>query len=454
MAKRKIQKAPALAGKQEPGEPVHSFGRTRPSQTGAYPIHVQPERDTKFRPLPPSTGPEPFHLNLGSIIASADYQSIVGAKKLTLHVNGDMGGIKFGMPQQLVAKGMEQDFDPKASASDNPAFLYIVGDCVYYNGQDSEYYAQFYEPYEFYPRPIFAVPGNHDGENVLPEESLNGFVRNFCAPSPVKMPEAQDSNRTAMTQPNVYWTLLTPLASFVGLYSNVPSGGEIDEAQTAWLVNELRNLPKSIPVIVTLHHPIYSADDHHSGSTAMKTVIEQAAEEAGRHPEMILAGHVHNYQRLTKTMTDGSQIPYLVTGAGGYYNLHHMMKVNDEQMIPPVTFQDKTGDPVTLDRYSADHHGFMRLEITDKLITGRYYAVPRPQESYSKGSQLIDYFEYDWVQRKYVPNSLPTPDPSIATPTTKSFTGRRVRKAQAKNGTEHPAKHKKPQNTKRKARAK
>lgn len=405
------------AGPKPGGRAVHTFGRGRPSDSGAYPIHVEAERDTRFRPLPKPTGSAPFRLDLKTILSPADYQSIANAQKLTFHVNGDMGGIKNGMDQQLVAKGMEQDFDAKASASDNPAFLYITGDCVYYNGEIKEYYAQFYEPYEFFPRPIFAVPGNHDGENLEDgdQTSLDGFLRNFCAPAPVKMPESQDSNRTAMTQPNVYWTLLTPLANFVGLYSNVPAGGEIIPPQTDWLANELRTLPVSLPLIVTLHHPIYSADDHHSGSTRMKKVIEDAAAKAGRHPDMVLAGHVHNYQRLTKTMADGSEVPYLVIGAGGYYNLHHMMKVDDEHMIPPVVFKDKQGDPVTLERFSADHHGFMRMEITPTQITGRYYTVPRQHEPYSKGNQLIDYFEFDWKNKRYIPNTLPTPPLSMRT---------------------------------------
>ena len=388
------------------GHGAHVFGRTRPSDAGRHPIHLTPDRDTHFRDLPNPTKPAPFHLDLKDILAPDAYQTIKRKKKLTFHLNGDMGGIMYAVPQELVAKGMEQDFDPEADASGNPAFLYITGDCVYFNGEVMEYYKQFYQPYELYHGPIFAVPGNHDGENLDGQNTLDGFLRNFCAPQPIKMPESGDSLRTAMVQPNVYWTLLTPLVSIVGLYSNVPAGGEIRSPQTDWLVNELRTLPKDLPILVALHHPVYSADDHHSGSTHMKTVIENAAEEAGRHPEMVVAGHVHDYQRLTKNRPDGSQVPYLVTGAGGYHNLHQIMKVDGERMIPPVVFDDKNSDPVTLETYSDDHHGFLRLEVSDSLIVGRYYEVPRPQEPFSKGNHLLDSFEFDWVNKKYLPNKL------------------------------------------------
>ncbi len=105
-------------------------------------------------------------------------------------------------------------------------------------------------------------------------------------------------------------------------------------------------------------------------------------------------------------MPKGDEMPYLVTGDGGYPKLHSMMKVNGQKLVAPVTFNDKTGQPVTLEKYSDDHHGFMRIEITDKLITGRYYTVPRPQEPFSKGSQLLDYFQFDWRKLRYLPNSL------------------------------------------------
>ena len=384
----------------------HVFGRARPNASGTFSLHTVPKRDTHFRDLPNPSGKPPYHLDLKSIVPAADYKAIVTSKKLVFHLNGDMGGINYDVPQTLVAKGMEGDFDPKAKPGNNPAFLYICGDCVYFNGEVKEYYNQFYRPYEFYPAAIFAVPGNHDGENLPGDNSLTGFLRNFCATQPVKMPESGDSHRTAMVQPNVYWTLLTPMASFVGLYSNVPEGGEIKAPQTDWLIEQLKSLPTDVPLIVSLHHPIYSADDHHSGSTHMKQVLEQAVTAAKRHPDMVFAGHVHNYQRLTKVLSNGTQIPYLVTGAGGYHNLHSIIKVNGQAMITPVVFNDKTGDPVTLERFSDDHHGFLRLEITEKLVVGRYFIVPRPQEPYSKPSKMIDYFEFDWRKKRYMPNSL------------------------------------------------
>ncbi|HEX3828214.1 MAG TPA: metallophosphoesterase [Sporichthyaceae bacterium] len=384
------------------GSGGHVFARKRPSAAGTSGLHTTPPRDTAFRPLPPPTGVAPFRLDLRDVLDARAYAGIVKAGSLTFHLNGDMGGISYAVPQELVAAGMESDL---AAGTGKPAFLYITGDCVYFNGEISQYYAQFYQPYELYAAPIFAVPGNHDGENLPEGTTLDGFVRNFCAPKPVKMPEAQDSQRTAMVEPNVYWTLLTPWVNVVGLYSNVPAGGEIQQPQVEWLTGELKTLPKKLPIIVALHHPPYSADDHHSGSTRMKAVIEDAAEQAGRHPDMVVAGHVHDYQRLTKTMSDGTQVPYLVTGAGGYHNLHAIRKVDGAKMIPPVTFADTTGDPVTLESYCDDQYGFLRLSVDAKTFTGRYYRVPRPQDPRSKGSQLVDYFEFDWVNHRMVPNT-------------------------------------------------
>ena len=398
------------------GAATHVFGRRRPILQGHFPVTLSPSRDTHFRDLPEPTGAPPFRLPLDHVLGAPEMAAIVANKRLTFHLNGDMGGIKDAMPQQLVAKGMEKSFDPRADASVNPAFLYITGDCVYFNGQISEYFAQFYGPYEFYPRPIFAVAGNHDGENLPGDNSLDGFMRNFCASSPVKMPESQDSLRTAMIQPNVYWTLTTPMANIVGLYSNVPEGGEIRSPQTEWFINELRTLPTDVPLIVALHHPPLSADDHHSGSKYMLDAIDHAARAAHRTPDMIVAGHVHNYQRITRTDAHGRVTPHIVTGAGGYHNLHHVMKVDHQAMIPPVVLDRNVGHTVTLESYLDDHHGFLIMSITPDLIIGDYYQVPRPQEPFSKGSQLTDHWEFDWKAKAWRVNDLSRTDDAPVDP--------------------------------------
>ena len=83
------------------------------------------------------------------------------------------------------------------------------------------------------------------------------------------------------------------------------------------------------------------------------------------------------------------------------------MKANGQRMVTPVVFNDSHGDPASMDSYSDDHHGFLRVEIGEGLMVGRYYEVPRPQEPYSKGSHLLDYFEFDFKAKAYRANTLP-----------------------------------------------
>ena len=345
-----------------------------------------------FRPLPFPTGTPPYHLSLDDILAPEQMQQIRDAGKLVFHIAGDTGGVKGPQSQQIVAYQMEQQLytpDP----ADIPAFFYHLGDVVYYYGDSSEYYAQFYEPYAHYSAPIFAIPGNHDGD-VLDQSmpSLAAFVENFCSPVPHLTQEAGDVPRDTMTQPNVYWTLDAPFLTLIGLYTNVPEGGQIDETQMQWLVSELQNAPREKAVILALHHPPYSADAHHAGSSRMNAMIDLAVDQSGRMPDTIFSGHVHNFQRFTRTI-ENWEVPYVVAGAGGYWHLHYMAKHPDGTWIQvPYALP---GSDVTLENYCEDRHGFMRLEVTPRSITGTYYTVSRPQESWRAAPTLYDVFTLD-----------------------------------------------------------
>jgi acid phosphatase type 7 len=172
--------------------------------------------------LPQPTGDGLYHLALDDVLSSNEIQTIMDDGSITFHCMGDTGGVKDPVPEQLVANGLE---------STKASFFYHLGDVVYYNGGSQQYYPQFFEPYQHYQNPIFAIPGNHDGD-PLPggsEQTLFAFIRNFCAgPTDAKKPspDCGEVNKSPMIQPNVYWTLLTPYVTLIGLYTNVPEGGE------------------------------------------------------------------------------------------------------------------------------------------------------------------------------------------------------------------------------------
>src|SRR5262249_19534550 len=159
------------------------------------------------------------------------------------------------------------------------------------------------------------------------------------------------------------------------------------DQQITWLVNELRDAPVDKALIVSAHHPAYSFDTEHSGSVYMHETLDKAFAQAGRTADVVLAGHVHNYQRFTRAVNE-RQLPYIVAGAGGYWHLHYVAKQADNTDLPlPYTLP---GSDVTLESFCDDRHGFMCLTITPQSLHGDYFAVARPHESWRAPATLVD----------------------------------------------------------------
>lgn len=379
-----------------PPFPIHHRVFAKPRVTGQVNIRHTPTGNQKFQPLPRPTGVPPYHLSLETVVSADIIQAITASGQMVFHIVGDTGGIKDSLPQQVVDEHMEGQFEGVAP-EETPTFFYHLGDVVYFNGDASEYYGQFYHPYMNYKAPILGIPGNHDGDpnpGVQPvPASLAAFVENFCAPAPLLTKEAQDAPREAMTQPNVYWALETSLARFIGLYTNVPNGGMLDDYQKAWLVSELKGAPADQALIVCMHHPIYSLDTHHSGSKYMAEVLDAAIQSSGRTPDIVFAGHVHNYQRFTRQLDGGSQIPYIVAGSGGYHSFHYLPKASDGGRIQTPFATPENG--VTLESYCEGRHGFMRVTVTKDTLKGEYFSVPTERESPTDPAKLEDSFLLD-----------------------------------------------------------
>ncbi len=310
------------------------------------------------------TGIEPLPEGKPGRAKAADV-GIKDSETISFFVIGDHGGVKAPGPQNAVSYAMQ-----KAPAPD-PAFVYTVGDIVYFYGEEEEYPHQFYEPYAHVKAPIAGIAGNHDGDldKTKPAQPpLAAFMVNFCDKKPSIPPcdPLFEFGRHTQTQPYCDWTLLLKAVTIIGLYSNVPSGGHFEESQTKWLTGELAAAPKDKPLIVALHHPPYSVDSHHGGSTHMGDALDQAFKDSGRAPDLVLSGHVHDYQRFTRVY-EGRKITYLVVGNSGYHNLHLLAKdaAPGKEVVSGVTFE--YGD--------AKEYGFLRLTVSDGKISGEYTGV-------------------------------------------------------------------------------
>ena len=382
--------APAAPAAGVPSDLRPGAVRPRPARgasqmhPGVAPLSALTHRTQLFQPLPAPLGDPPYHVDINQLVPGLDALAAQSGQ-LVLHAVGDTGGINTPDYQRAVAAAMKGDLNlPPAQ---RPAFFYHLGDVVYYNGEIAQYYPQFYEPYDHYDAPIVAIPGNHDGDPVGPQQtSLDGWVRYFMAPGPVVQPESHDAPRVTLSLPNVYFTLNTPFATFVGIYSNVPEGGSIDSVQQQWLTHEFATAPLDKALIFSSHHPIYSFDDHHSGSARMADALQQAINDSRRVPNLVLAAHVHNYQRIERPVGAGGPTPFVVAGHGGYFHLHGM------------NADPGTTDPATQAHLVAgDHlqHGYLRLTLTAATISGVAVQVP----SNGAAPQEIDSFSYPAAAR-------------------------------------------------------
>ena len=338
------------------------------------------KENTRFIPVPQSV---PTHLNLPFDVV--DPKSSAAAEKagrLVFHAVGDIGGVNGTATEEAIATAMEEQIK-SAPAGHVPAFSYILGDVIYYNGQSELYKTEFYEPYQYYPALVFAIPGNHDGDTQVrkgdppdKEPSLAGFFDNFCD----SQPQYVTPYRMSMTQPYVYWTLEAPFVNIIGLYSNVE--GSLDargrNEQQQFLLTQLSSAPKDKKVIVTVHHPSFSLDIPHGGAPDILNALDRAFSKSGRYADAVLSGHVHNYQRFSRNV-NGRAVPYVVAGAGGYANdtksLHKLQK--EIQALPKskLPYQTTHAD-VKLEAFNDAEPGFLRLTVDAKQINIEYFLVP------------------------------------------------------------------------------
>ena len=355
----------------------------------------------QLQPIPPPTTLQPS-MNLSEVVSPALIAQIQAAKKITFHAVGDTGAAKVNSSQTvamaLAAEGNVADAmvaDVASGGDAGPAFFFHLGDLIYNFGEGQYYYDQFYEPFRGYDRPIFAIPGNHDGMVFGPGTdapqvpTLQAFLRNFCASAPGPSPDGGGLVRSVMTEPGVYFTLDAPFVSIIGLYSNVldgpgvisSQGGQypISDEQLVFLQAELTRLKPArdagqLAVLIAVHHPPASVDSMHGGTVGLANDIDTACQAAGLWPDAILSGHAHLYQRFARSVPGlGRTIPYVVSGSGGF------------AATAPQTASPAAGTTIgnyTLVTPPIVEFGYLTLEVDMTKATGSltisYHSVTKP----------------------------------------------------------------------------
>jgi hypothetical protein len=340
-------------------------------------------------PFPESRGgPEPT-LKLSDVLGTSGPQrlrSIEDARRIVFHAVGSTGNDRNPDDTAYVAKRMALDLYVGLSAT-RPSFLFHLGDVVVPFGEAQYYYDQFYVPFHYYPAPIVAVAGDHDGAISSGHEgSLRAFLRNFCATDSRILPEAASEHRTTQLQPGVYFTFEAPFVRILALYSNItPTAvissegarwSQLNDAQIKFLVAAFTRIHDerfSGAVILAVHHDAYTVE--HQVGANMIAEIDEISKQTGVWPHAVLSGHAHNYQRYTRSV-DGKQIPYVVAGAGG----NGVRAIGEgEPLLTPIRVPVE-GDNVILEHYDDDRYGYLRVFADSERLRIDYVPVSGPFE--------------------------------------------------------------------------
>jgi len=294
----------------------------------------------------------------------------------------------------------EQAAIAQAVLAARPDAVFIAGDLVYGRGRAAEYRGHFFPIYnsEAVPMmrrvPFLGVPGNHDVPFVGVPDAAAYFA---YWSQPLNGPALKAGDRNAapviaglhdaivaasgpafprmasfsFDYGPVHWTVLD---------SNVYVDWE-SPTMKAWLEADLKTAKQATWRIVALHHPLFQSSRTHLDDQWMRP-ISPILEKYG--VDLVLAGHVHNYQRTAplrfkptkvglpgkpvegeftvdaafdgRTITRPNGIIHIVTGAGGA-ELYDRWQTDAKTSWQPWTRA-----------FVSDRHSFTVLEVDGKTL--------------------------------------------------------------------------------------
>lgn len=299
---------------------------------------------------------------------------------------------------------------------EKPDFVMVTGDIVYGRGLVSEYRDRYWPVYNAEETaasiggPLLrstltlAAPGNHDVGTRNLEKYPDGLAYFLYWDQPLNGPEkgpftlpliGPEANQKAFL--DAAGPAYPRMANFSFDYGNahwtvLDANGYVDWQDPelrAWVERDLAAAKDATWRFVSFHHPGFNSAKNHFEQQQMRLMADVF--EAGK-VDMVVNGHVHNYQRSFplkfvvdkspdgkmvrnkdlvpgqwtldktfdgKTNTQPSGVIYLVTGAGG------ASLYNPEQQGKPETWQGFT------DKFISKQHSITVADVNGKTLNVR-----------------------------------------------------------------------------------
>jgi hypothetical protein len=172
--------------------------------------------------------------------------------------------------------------------------------------------------------PTLTIVGNHEEERGCgaPFAAYTARFRMPGAGPGSGAGGATAGGPEAAPHPRLWWSHDAGGVHWVGLSSYSPVGAR--SPQRAWLAEDLASVDRAVTpwVVVALHAPWYNSNAKHQGEAepaATRDAFEALFLQGG--VDLVLAGHVHAYERSAGGVFDGKRHAcaptYVVIGDGG-----------------------------------------------------------------------------------------------------------------------------------------
>ncbi len=248
-------------------------------------------------------------------------------------------------------------------------FVFISGDCLN-SGREIELF-QFQQILAQLEKPVFIVPGNHDG-NV--SDAPNVFTQRRFA----SIFNPQYAERPQNGQAGYFSISVKDDFQLIGLDTSIPGQveGQIDDEQLAWLETELKRHADKF-IIVGFHHPLHPLCEKSKTGLWKDMFVCQNGKKVQKlldtykSVKIVLCGHHH----ISKAFSMGSQLhlasPPLASFPCGYRIIHLTehgddWRINWKTNYAPAFIRSKAATQLITSQFALEYdaenpHNFIKL---------------------------------------------------------------------------------------------